>query len=417
MLRTSVFIISFIQAIVVMAVQPQVTNYSYDDCAGSAKPYATRFKRPAVPDSLKVVMINHVGRHGARYPSSPDNCEALASALQKAAEAGTLTASGRRLLQLTDYITEQSAGRWGRLDSLGVAEQQGIAARMYVKYPTMFGKDKHVVAISSYKPRCVLSMYEFLHELALLAPSTGMSTASGPENNKLLRFFDENSGYRSLRDSEALKTPLKNVRDALLRDKPACAVAVVGQELADRDLAVRMYNVVSGAAAMEIDVNPADWFTKEEYNSLWSLRNLKQYLDYSYSTVSSLPAEIASPLLRDIISTTDKALDGDGPAVVLRFGHAETLMPLLSLMHLPGAYYISDDFASVGRHWHDFELVPMAANLQLIIFESPSGVRYARVDINEQPVAPIVGSDDIYVEWTRLRDYLCQLMPREIVFR
>lgn len=162
---------------------------------------------------------------------------------------------------------------------------------------------------------------------------------------------------------------------------------------------------------MEIEVDPAVWFTPAEYNALWQLRNLKQYLHYSASSISSVPAQMAAPLLADLIASTDSAIAGTAPAVQLRFGHAETMMPLLSLMRIPGAYYITDDFSTVADHWRNFDLVPMASNLRILIFTSPSGRKYARIDLNEVPRAIMPDSDEIYVEWNQLRSYLSSLLP------
>ena len=152
--------------------------------------------------------------------------------------------------------------------------------------------------------------------------------------------------------------------------------------------------------------------TEEEYSRLWSCNNLSQYLTRTASTVSKLPADIASPLLGEIINSIDSVITGHNDAYVqLRFGHAETLMPLLSLMHLPGCYYMTDDFSLVSRHWCNFRVVPMASNLQLILFRSDSGRMYLRTDLNEVPVDLLVGSEEIYVPWEKARKYLVDCLP------
>lgn len=405
------FILLLLSLVVLPGVSATTTRYSYAECAGSARPYPAHIDPVSVPDSLRIVAINHVGRHGARYPSSSSSCETLLSALQDAQQLGTLSAAGSRLMELTELIMEKSAGQWGQLDSLGMAEQREIAARMYVPAYTLFGDGRDAVAIASFKPRCVMSMYEFLHQISLLSSSTAISASSGPQTAPLLRFFDTDGDYLRLLDSKALDAPLDSMRRLLLPEKPACAVRAVGSALASRKVAEAMYAVVSGAGAMEIAADPAEWFTPAEYNALWQLRNLKQYLHYSASAVSDVPALMAAPLLADLITSTDSAIAGSAPAVQLRFGHAETLMPLLSLMRIGGAYYPTDDLSAVATHWHNFDLVPMAANLRIIIFTAPSGQKYARVDLNEVPQPMIPGSDDIYVEWSQLRDHLASFLP------
>ena len=164
---------------------------------------------------------------------------------------------------------------------------------------------------------------------------------------------------------------------------------------------------------MGLTSDASRYFTIEEYRNLWSIFNFRQYLLYSASTLSSRPAEIAAPLLQDIVMTADSVLTGKlHIAAKFRFGHAETLMPLLALMQLPGCHYLTNYFDTVADEWKDFASFPMAANLQLVYFKAPSGRIYVRGDLNERPVNLIPGKP-IYVEWNDLRSYWLGLLPLE----
>ncbi len=65
---------TFISAV---GASPEVPQYSYIECEGSLMPYSQPDHPVEYPDSLEPVFINHVGRHGARYPASSANCLAL----------------------------------------------------------------------------------------------------------------------------------------------------------------------------------------------------------------------------------------------------------------------------------------------------------------------------------------------------
>lgn len=158
---------AWLVAVSAFAADPTATAYSFSDCQGSAKPYPVPTRAIEVPDSLTPVMINHVGRHGARFAASPSHISRLRKALEDATRRGTITPLGKRLTETVVTIENATASRWGQLDSLGAAEQRGIAARMYASFPELFA-GKSVNAISSYVPRCVMSMYEFTHQLAQL---------------------------------------------------------------------------------------------------------------------------------------------------------------------------------------------------------------------------------------------------------
>ncbi len=395
---------------------PMSTDYSFSECEGTYMPYPS-VKPVACPDSLVPVMINHVGRHGARFPSSDKNLKRMAEALDAAAAQKTITDAGRSLRKLIDRIDAATAGQWGALDSLGMAEQAGIATRMVTTWPSLF-EGGRIDALSSYAPRCIMSMYCFTHQLARMNNRLEIYTSSGRQNSALVRPFDSNEDYREYREGESWKVPLAAL-EAQLVTRTALE-RVLGAEFAwpedeaeVRGLAMAEYAVVSCAAAIGIDADARRYFTAGEYNALWAVSNLRHYLTYSSSTLSTAPAEMAAPLLRALIDTTDAAAEGRAQSsVLLRFGHAETLMPLLALMHLPGCYYMTNYFDTVATHWRDFYLVPMAANLQLILLKhKENGRLYLRVDLNEKPVTLIPGRTAVYTSWEAAREYLTRCLP------
>ena len=71
------------------------------------------------------------------------------------------------------------------------------------------------------------------------------------------------------------------------------------------------------------------------------------------------------------VEAADRVVEGRRPvAANLRFAHAETLMPLLSLLQIKGGYYLTHYFDQVRLNWQDYAIVPMAANVQFIFFKT-----------------------------------------------
>ena len=400
----------------IFAADPTATRYSAADCQGSLKPYTAPDKNYEYPDSLTPVFINYVGRHGSRFPASSTHCNQLLSVLESAKEQGTLTNLGNELLNLTQYVIEKADGQWGALDSLGVDEQRSIAARMYNNYPNLF-KEKQVIAISSYSPRCVMSMNSFTHQLTRMNNSIELATKSGRKQSYLMRPFDIDQSYSDFASESLWKEPYQQHVNAFV---PTSALSrVLGNnfnygDINPKDLAIVEYYVIAGMSAMQVPCDASKYFTTEEYNALWSCFNLRQYLQRTSTTLSSIPADIASPLLCDIIESIDSVVEKKGATLIsakLRFGHAETLMPLLSLMRLNGCYYKTNYFDTVALHWKDFEVVPMSANLQMILFKSKKGKFYLRIDHNEIPTTLLPGNNDIYIPWENARKYLSNCVP------
>ena len=398
-----------------LAASPMATKFTYSECEGSLMPYPSSIDKAQYPDSLTPVMINHVGRHGARFPASAANCSALIKALNRADSAATITKLGLELLSLANDVANECKGQWGALNSLGEQEQCAIAARMIKAYPQVFN-EKSIRAISSYSPRAMMSMYAFLHQLDRLNNRIEVTTTSGRKNDKLMRPFDIDPDYLDFRKEE----PYKAAYEAYISE--TCNTAAIERALGKdfpyssdeekQKLALTEYYVIAGLSAMGMDCDASKYFTLEEYNALWSCFNLRQYLQRTATTISAVPADVATDLLLDIIQTTDDFIDGKSAVTAqLRFGHAETLMPLLSLMRLPGCYYMTNYFDTVAQHWQDFHVVPMAANLQIVLFKSAKGRYYVRCMLNEKPIAIIPNSDKTIVSWQEARDFWVRCLP------
>ncbi|MDE6067244.1 MAG: histidine phosphatase family protein [Duncaniella sp.] len=415
-MRKGLFILfSMIFGLTAAGADPTATDYSYEQCQGSAMPYPTPdMALRAIPDSLTPIYINHVGRHGARFLSSSKYTTALLRYLNKADSLNTITPAGRELMNLCNTVVSRTAGRWGALDSLGMAEQRGIASRLHVLAPKLF-RDTKINAISSYVPRCVASMDEFTHQLTRLDNKVEIYTSSGRQNSPLVRPWTDDRDYKEYMDSEGWHDVYDKFLDATI---PATmAPRILGAKYPfspgeAQDVALAMYKVVAGCGAMSVNADAARFFTREEYNALWSVGNLHHYLTHSASTLSQAPMNMTAALLNELIETMDKAANGENQySVMLRFGHAETMMPLLALMRLQGCYYMTNYFDTVGVHWQDFHVVPMASNIQMILLRSDSGRLYVRVDFNEVPTPLIPGKSTIYTPWESAKEYLTRCLP------
>ena len=369
----------------------------------------------AVPDSLTPVHLSHVGRHGARFLSSSKYTTLLLRHLGRADSLRTITPKGRDLLKATRAIVATTDRRWGALDSLGMAEQRAIASRTFSVFPALFDGSR-ISAISSYVPRCIASMDEFTHQLSRLNNKIEIYTSSGRQNNALLRPWTDDADYKAFIDGEEWHQTYDSFMDMTVPQN--IAAGFLGRDYPldpgeATDIAITIYKVLAGSQAMGRGaVDPLHYLTIEEYNALWAVDNLHHYLTHSASTLSRAPMDLASALLAEIVKSIDEAAAGKNPnAVELRFGHAETLMPLLALIRLKGCYYITNYFDTVGLHWKDFNVVPMAANLQMELFKARSGRLYLRTELNEVPVALIPGQSGIYVPWDTARDYLLRCLP------
>ncbi len=254
------------------------TNFSFEQCQGSAMPYMAPKHVIAHPDSLTPVMINHVGRHGARYLTSSDKVKKVLGFLDEAEKNGTLTPLGSELRSLCRKVIDRSAGRWGTLDSLGMAEQEGIAARLCEAYPHLV-RNATIEAISSYVPRCIMSMDCFTHEMARHDNSITVYTSSGRINSPLMRPFDIDTTYIDFVRDEPYKKAYTMYCDSIVPSAPALRLSTANIDTGRlRDASLAEYSMLAGLQAMGIEIDLRHYFTDREINALWSARNLDQYL-------------------------------------------------------------------------------------------------------------------------------------------
>lgn len=345
-----------------------------------------------VPDSLQTVFVVHVGRHGSRYPTSEKYTDRLKAFLEKCPRLTPIGENVRNLVRITDSIC---AGRWGALDALGVREQSGIGHRFALRFAPLLKKNPQLRAISSYVPRCVMSMDQMTHGVLWEDRDINLHTASGPATSPLLRFFDFSKEYKEYKQKGEWEQVYKGFMDTVCPAYPIirlCEGPLPVSEAEARSLTMDLYKAVAVYEAMDdYTISWREFFYSWEYGQCCEVENLRKYLLYAANGLSDVPAKMAEPLLADILENMEQAAAGDfdSPAAMLYFGHAETLMPLLSLIQLPGCYYVTRDWGSVDAHWDAFDVAPMASNLELILLRGPSGTLWVQALHDEVAAAPL----------------------------
>lgn len=362
-------------------------------------------ERPIWPDSLQPVYVAHVARHGARFISSAKKVTELREFLT--ARDGNLTPMGKRFMALLDIVESVTADRWGRLSDVGIMEENHMADDLYALLPDLMKKAK-ADAVSSYVPRVVMSMYEFCHRLAIESTDVEISTSEGRQYDSLLRSFDTDGAYAAYRNDGIWRDYIRHLEDSIV--SPAPALALIKDEtgipeVSLRDATMDMYGILQSLAAFGMEAPTDEFMTAEEYRDCWKVDNLEHFLRNTVSAISRDAAGATTPLLERIVSNADSMTN----TCNFYFGHAETLMPLFSLMRLPGCYDDTQDIYSVSDRWKDYEVVPLGANLDIIILQSPKKEKYVTVRINGRFVSPIEGNAEKILKWDSYKDYLLKI--------
>lgn len=365
-----------------------------------------------VPDSLQPVYVCYVARHGARFLSSPKKVERLQKALYGKAMSKSLNNTGERFFSLLSEVIKKTGADWGALSDVGKAEQVRLAREMCGLFPGLM-KSGEIEAEATYVPRVVMTMYEFCHTLARNSSDLRIYASDGKQYNGILRFFETDSAYRTYRADGEWK---EAYADYVEKNVPyAPAERILGEnsgyskkEL--RTLTMDMYGIMQGLPAMGLPQPDTEFMSPAEYEACWKAANVEHYLRNTITSFSSSAGTAAGNLLNRIISDADEEFAGKEAQPLnasLFFGHAETLMPLFSLMGLPGCFALPLDLESLSDQWKDYEVVPLGANLVIGFYRSPSGSVYATARLNGHFVEPVKDCGRI-VPWTMLRDHWLQ---------
>ncbi len=400
--------------------------------AGSMMPYDfSETESTAIwPDSLQPVYLARVARHGARYISSPSKLEKLQDAIAKATAAGTLTKEGKKFSTLLKAVEDNTGTKWGLLSDVGLQEEVGLAKDVYTLLPSLLKKGR-VNAISTYVPRVVMTMYQFNHELTTLSSDIEISASEGRQNSYLLRCFTADSLYSSYRDNGEWKKVSERLMDSIVSPEPARKILGAVPGLDNRKLkklTLEIYDVLQSLTAFGMQPPTDEFMSEADYHACWEVDNLEHYLRNTDTPLSSLAGKASSPLLARIIADADASLgallidktmrnaDMNQTEAPFRydanfyFGHAETLMPLLSLMRVEGCYDDSSDFSTLSERWKDYDIVPLGANIDIIFLQSPSMRTYVALRHNGSFVSPMAG--DKIVPWPAYKAYLTSLMMK-----
>lgn len=361
-----------------------------------AYPAPDKVKYTRAPAGYKAFYLSHYGRHGSRFHQPADHYHELFNTLSKADSLGKLTDLGKSLLERAKFLDEYAAPRAGDLTQLGVQQHQGIAKRMVKNFPTVFRNDAYIEAYASTSTRCVVSMAAFLEELRAQKPKLNIHQESGKYLMAFINPLDfgkiigESNTPAWQKENEKLYSHVNTNRmmGAIFNDTNYIQKNVNAGELFSRIYEIG--NSLQGSPEIEFSFD--DLWTEEDLATRWHAQNA-----WWYSVLGNNPfakkqgLENARPLLKNVLDVADKVIAADTtkadkaaakPAkkstkkttATLRFGHDTAVFPFVVLLQLENGTLNTGietaDMENLHKVWRDYEISPMAANIQFVFYKS-----------------------------------------------
>lgn len=337
-----------------------------------------------VPAGYELVGLSLLLRHGTRYPSfsKMQKWNNIMGSLQK---------------QLPDDAPDWLANWSSRmltknawlLNEVGWGEHRSLAINFKSLNPQIFNK---FTVVSSFKARCVSSARAFLSGLKDEAAEVSSFEAdvdhedfNGEEgqisymdseikiNSKLLRFYDYCRKYvewvddhpRSINEFNKFVNGghISNIRKKIQQKFDIQNLS--NKQIVDLFQLTTFENALFGDSAMN-----KMFETTEDREVLEYLGDLKHYYKTSYGFYINYGQ--ATPLLAHMIEIVERFKNDPTaePCAKLYFGHAETVVPLISLLGLfEGPPLTAEGFLlSKHRSFRSSAIVPYSSNIGFLIY-------------------------------------------------
>ena len=342
------------------------------DCIYDLSPKAST----PVPKGYEAVYISHYGRHGSRYAYTDQAYTVLLNLLSEGRKKGNLTPKGEALLDELEPFWDYVQYRVGDLTEIGWNQHQEIARTMVRSFPTVFGKGSRVDACSSPSVRSIMSMSSCCAALSRLAPETKVYEHQGITDVQATR---PNMGTNPFRyqGPEAAFPYAETSEQFFLRHFPTYK-DVLARLFRNPDSALglrnpydvffNLYMFVAGMNSLPADIrlDVKDFFTVEEYATLWETDNYERFREYQpYRTP-------CSSIVDDMVEKASEMLAAGQRGAHLRYGHDHVVMALEMVMDLDG-FDEAPDHPDDLVYWFQTFRSPMAANIQLVFFQPRKG--------------------------------------------
>ena len=396
-------------------------------CGSNYLDYDRAYGRDALtpaPRGYEPFYMSHYGRHGSRWLLADGDYLSAIRPLRKAREQGKLTALGLETLDQLEKFFQGTRGRLGDLTTVGERQHHGIGRRMTEHFPEIFlKKGVKIDARSTVVIRCILSMTAECEEITSANPTARIHN----DVSEALQYYLNAPWRGQVRQQRDKGRPVEDeYSDRWTHPERICSVLFSDQQwVADSinagsfmrhlfEVAANMqsHDALLDAAA-HIDSHRADvgelldLFTDDELYDQWRRVNLGWYQNYgpSPATASIMPFSQKN-LLKNIIQTADTVTTVQA---TLRFGHEVCVMPLACLLELGNCGFATDDWDRLDDTWRNYEIFPMACNIQLIFYrpkKNRQGDILVKALLNErEQTLPIPTDNYPYYRWADLRQY------------
>lgn len=358
----------------------------------------------ATPEGFEPFYFSLVGRHGSRYDQSERRFKSILSVYHKADSLGILTEQGKHLYAHIAEIEAAQEGRNGELSELGYNQWLGIAHRAYKNFAPVFAEGS-IEGKSSTSLRCLLSLVAFNQGIKEHSPQLAVYQQARKAELAIVRPLYDNPNTPELARKIHKKNGAKGewIKQLDVWEKESDASSFLSKVTTDRkrfikecggknDFRVLRYSFRALLFGENFELGDRELltslFTPEEMYRIYVHQTAK-WVNTSIGRGNEeveMYSSYMRPMVDDIIAKGNAAIEGKNPHKAnLRFTHDSYVGPLLSVMGYEGCYPLYDEDIEKATTSFNFGMnVPMAANLQVVLYRNKKGEVLVRSLVNER---------------------------------
>uniref|UniRef100_UPI0037E90010 multiple inositol polyphosphate phosphatase 1-like n=1 Tax=Semicossyphus pulcher TaxID=241346 RepID=UPI0037E90010 len=345
------------------------------------------------------IHLTAIIRHGTRYPLTK-HIKEMKQLYNMVLQNASGEESWLREIQ-TQWTMWYTEDMDGRLVQKGVKDHKHLAVRLSKLFPSLLSEEKlrggFIKFITSSKHRCVNSTLSFKAGLTELWAITDKEF-DHEVNDALMKFFelctrlveevDNNPAALSELDKFKQGPEMRRVQEKIA-DRLGVPYSLITHDLTEIAFYLCGYEFTIKA----VNSPWCQLFDEEDAKVMEYDSDLREFWKRGYG--HDINSKSSCNLFHDVFSRLDKAASESrsgqqvSEAVTVQVGHADTLLPLLTLL---GFFKDSDALTSTNyatqtqRSFRTSHMMPYAANLLLVLYDCGDSDLRLQPLLNEKPV-------------------------------
>jgi len=355
---------------------------------------SVEWKRGTIPKNLKIKGVDGLYRHGSRYPSVSLN-KAMKNVLHLA-DLQNVNFEVKESIKLLKSFFPLELNY--TLHSRGKKEMQTLASDLSTITSKQFLRQcldsGNFKVYSSPKTRCIQSAESYVEGL-LSGLELNNQTLRKDYQRKLnqividqsLREFEECERYKNVQELMNDVTSERQKFHKSVHFKEVTKKLNNNHKLnLNAKQVVNLYKLCQFQQALHNYSSICDVFDEEQLQVLQYDSDMKHYYKTGYG--NKINYELFCSLVENVLENFDSVVNNEKKeTTVLRFGHAETTIPIVTFLGLfrDEMSMNSSNFnlMKINRKWQTAEIAPFSANVVFTLYEDgETGVYFVSTSVN-----------------------------------